>query len=184
MSASRRIAPAVGGFAAFYGVLAAPVFWADRPPTGYVLASLVLMSVLVVLSAIDLFDQRLPDFLTLPLVVAGIALSVVFRNDDLLERIVSAAVGYGLMFAIAFGYERLRGRSGLGLGDAKLFAAAGAWVGLTGLPAVMLLASGAALTGVVLAALLGKKVTLTTRMPFGPFLAFGVWIVWLYGPME
>ena len=63
----------------------------------------------------------------------------------------------------------------------KLFAASGAWIGLEALPAVLFIASGTALCGVLLAGALGRRMTSTTRLPFGPFLAFGLWAVWLYG---
>lgn len=76
-----------------------------------------------------------------------------------------------------------RRRAELGLGDAKLFAAAGAWLSLEGLPSVMVWASCAALLGVLVAIHLRQPVEATTRVPFGPFLAFGFWVVWLYGPI-
>ena len=78
-------------------------------------------------------------------------------------------------------YSRLRGRDGLGLGDAKLFAASGAWLGLEGLPAVLLVACGAAIVALLVDGLAIAGLSATTRIPFGPFLAFGTWIVWLYG---
>ena len=78
-------------------------------------------------------------------------------------------------------YSRVRGRDGLGLGDAKLFAASGAWLGLEGLPAVLLVACGAAIVALLVMAWRSQALSATTRIPFGPFLAFGTWIVWLYG---
>ena len=77
----------------------------------------------------------------------------------------------------------LRGRDGLGEGDAKLLAAAGAWVTWMGLPEVMLVA---ALTGLAVALagrLAGQKMEAQTAIPFGPCLAFATWIAWLYGPL-
>ncbi len=181
---SPRTTIAACAFIAFYLALAAPALFDSAPSRGILVASLVLMSALVALSTIDLYHHRLPDLLTLPLVLAGLTFSVAIRNDDALERSIAAVLGYAVLFAVAEVYERLRHRPGLGLGDAKLFAGAGAWVGLAGLPAVLLLAAGAALSAVLLAALFGKQATLSTRIPFGPFLAFGIWIVWLYGPMD
>jgi leader peptidase (prepilin peptidase) / N-methyltransferase len=69
------------------------------------------------------------------------------------------------------------------LGDAKLFSAAGAWVGLEGLPSVLLCASVIAIAFAGVARAGGETVTAVTRIPFGPYLAFGFWIVWIYGPM-
>jgi leader peptidase (prepilin peptidase) / N-methyltransferase len=183
-AALHRMGAAAGAFAAFYLALATPALSGAWPPQGIVVASLILMVALVALSTIDLFHQRLPDLLTLPLIFAGLTVSTTIRNEYVLERVLSAALAHGLMFLVAVVYERLRDRPGLGLGDAKLFAAAGAWVGYAGLAAVLLLASGAALTAVLLAAVFGRQATLATRIPFGPFLAFGIWIVWLYGPID
>jgi leader peptidase (prepilin peptidase)/N-methyltransferase len=96
-------------------------------------------------------------------------------------RIASAAAGFAALFAVAWGYRALRGRAGLGLGDAKLLAAAGAWLGMEALPSVMLWACGSALLAVLIAAAFRLPVEGATRIPFGPFLALGFWIVWLYG---
>ncbi|MEQ1697432.1 MAG: A24 family peptidase, partial [Hyphomicrobiaceae bacterium] len=68
------------------------------------------------------------------------------------------------------------------LGDAKLFAAAGAWTGLEGLSTVLLYGSLAALIWTGVCAIRGREVLRTTPLAFGPFLAFGFWWVWLYGP--
>ena len=78
---------------------------------------------------------------------------------------------------LALAYRRLRGRDGLGGGDAKLIAAAGAWCGLAALPFVVL---GSALLGLLAAlglALTGRTMTSTTRIPFGPCIALAFWLV-------
>ncbi len=80
-------------------------------------------------------------------------------------------------------YHRYRGLDGLGLGDAKLFAAAGAWVGAEGLSTVLLMACGSALVAALVWQQFDKSMDGQTAIPFGPFLAFGFWVVWLYGPL-
>ena len=95
----------------------------------------------------------------------------------------AALLGFLTLYGLAAFYRHFRNKDGLGLGDAKLLAAAGAWVGIDGLPSVLLISSGVAVVGVLLAQLIGTKVTRDTRIPFGPFMAFGLWIVWLYGPL-
>ena len=174
---------------AAYAMLAMPALtgvWQPHQtsPFGVIFASLLLGITLAILSAIDLYWQRLPDLLTLPLMAAGLVLCVALQWDDVWMRIAAATLAYFAIYTIAMIYERLRNRPGLGLGDAKLFAAAGAWLGIAGLPAVLLLATGSALFWVVIAALAGKPMTAATRIPLGPFLAFGFWIVWLYGPLD
>jgi leader peptidase (prepilin peptidase)/N-methyltransferase len=71
----------------------------------------------------------------------------------------------------------------MGLGDAKLLAAAGAWVSWSGLPSVVLVASLLALTVVLVQSLLRKRLDPQQHVPFGAFLSAGLWIVWLYGPL-
>ena len=135
----------------------------------------------MLLSVIDLRSGRLPDLLTIPLLLAGLAASALLRLDDLPMRILAAMVGFAALYAAGEVYRRLRDRPGIGLGDAKLLAASGAWLGLGGLPSVVLIACAGGLLGALILAAMGRSVGLATRIPFGPFLAFGTWVVWLYG---
>jgi leader peptidase (prepilin peptidase)/N-methyltransferase len=176
----RKAAPLA--IAALYGVLAIPALRETGIPVSVVLISLGLAAVLIALSIVDLREMRLPDVLTLPLIVAGPLLALAMEWDGgVVWRIASAAAGFAALFAVAWGYRALRGRAGLGLGDAKLLAAAGAWLGMEALPSVMLWACGSALLAVLAAAAFRLPVDGSTRIPFGPFLALGFWIVWLYG---
>jgi leader peptidase (prepilin peptidase)/N-methyltransferase len=95
----------------------------------------------------------------------------------------SAATGFVLLAAAAVLYAKLRGEPGLGLGDAKLLAASGAWLGAQALPSVLLWACGSAILGLLLRAWRSGSLSGKSRVPFGPFLAFGTWLVWLYGPL-
>jgi leader peptidase (prepilin peptidase)/N-methyltransferase len=167
-----------------YAGCAFPVFVRGVLFPGMWTASIVLGIVLVLLSVIDIRIYRLPDVLTLPLIGAGLLFCEYFHWDRLSGRFLAAILGYALLFGFAALYVRIRGREGLGLGDAKLFAASGAWLGLEGLPSVLLLASGTALSALLLAAVAGRRVTSSTRLAFGPFLAFGTWAVWLYGAIN
>lgn len=134
---------------------------------------------LLALGWIDARCWLLPDLLTLPLVVAGLAAALAFDPAGLTDRALGAAAGYLALRAVAFIYRRLRGRDGLGEGDAKLLAAAGAWVGASALPQVVLIAALAGLFAASCLHLAGYPLRGTSAMPFGPFLAFATWIVWL-----
>ncbi len=151
--------------------------WASLADPAQVWVNCALGWTLLALGWIDWERMRLPDALTLPLLLAG--LGVAWSEDAALAsgHALAAATGYLLFRGVALAYRRLRGRDGLGAGDAKLLAAAGAWVGLDGLPAVMLV--GAAL-GIGLA-LVRPGVTMATRVPFGPALALALWLVRLHG---
>ena len=137
--------------------------------------------VLLALAWIDWNCMILPDALTLPLVVAGLLATWWLEPFALTDHALAAALGYTALRGLALLYRRLRGRDGLGEGDAKLLAALGAWVGLDNLPSVVL---GAALAGLAWAGLLrlrGAALTGSTALPFGPFLALSGWVVLLRG---
>lgn len=158
--------------------------WAIAVTTGpIVIASLALGWTLLALSLIDLRSYRLPDGGTLPLVLAGLALSAIGETGPLWLHLLGAAVGYAAFAGIGALYERLRGEPGLGLGDAKLLAAAGAWVGLQALPSVMLIACFSALAMAAVFAWMRGELGWRSAVPFGPALAVGFWITWLHGPL-
>lgn len=138
---------------------------------------------LLALAWIDARRWILPDALTLPLVVAGLVAALAFDADDLADRAVGAVLGYLALRVIAWAYQRLRGREGLGHGDAKLLAAGGAWVGAAALPQVVLLAAVLALLAVVGLRLTGTRLRAHSALPFGPFLALAIWLLWLCGPL-
>lgn len=137
---------------------------------------------LLTLGWIDLRTWLLPDVLTLPLLLLGLLICLAFDPEDLVDRAAAAALGYLALRAVAWGYRRLRGREGLGQGDAKLFAVAGAWLGLTALPQVILLAAATALLAVAVLGLSGTRLRAHTALPFGPFLGLAIWLIWLFGP--
>ncbi|HMD63340.1 MAG TPA: prepilin peptidase [Stellaceae bacterium] len=138
---------------------------------------------LLTLGWIDLRCWILPDALTLPLIIFGLAAAAVLDSDQLTQRALGAALGYLSLAAIAALYRRLRGREGLGGGDAKLLAASGAWLGAAALPQVILLAAVSALAAAACLRLTGIRLGIHSALPFGPFLALATWILWLFGPV-
>lgn len=145
----------------------------NAPMTAVV--ALGLAGVLAWLSAIDLKRQILPDRLTLPLLAAGLLLA----GEALPERVLAAVLGWAAFAMLSAAYRHTRGRDGLGGGDAKLLAAAGAWVGLEGLPWVVLLAAAGGLVVVGALSLRRGGWSPDRRLPFGPFLAAALWLVWM-----
>ncbi len=134
---------------------------------------------LLLIAAIDLEHQWLPDRLTLPLIALGLAAAYAGLGPPLAERAVGAAAGWAALVLIGYFYERLRGREGLGGGDPKLLAAIGAWVGTTQLPFILLGAGLAGLAAVLTMRLRGEEVTGATRLPLGSLMALAAWPVWL-----
>jgi leader peptidase (prepilin peptidase) / N-methyltransferase len=169
------------GLLAAYGVLTCltGTIWTAGPQ--YLLRTAVLGMVLVLLSIIDIETYRLPDWLTLPLAVAGCMFPPDFSVPVIAWHVASAIAGFLSLYLVAWGFQRYRGYGGLGLGDAKLFAAAGAWLGMEALPFVLLVASILALVLVAAAYMAGVAIDRQTRLPFGPFLAIGFWTLWLLG---
>lgn len=139
---------------------------------------------LLTLAVIDARSFRLPDVLTLPLMPAGLAASLWLAPDDFWLHAVGLVAGAAVLEIVALAYRRVRHREGLGLGDVKLLAGAGAWVALTGLGSVLLWAVLVNLTLLGLGMVKGDRVTAATRIPLGTGIAAGLWLTWLYGPLS
>jgi leader peptidase (prepilin peptidase)/N-methyltransferase len=158
--------------------------WAAFTMQGALLwISVALGWTLLALAAMDLRALVLSDYLTLPLIPTGLAVIAWLDIERVPNHLAAAALGGLLIVAVAWAYRRLRGRDGLGMGDAKLMAAAGAWVGLEGLGAVMLYGVAVTLILVLVKSASGDKVAAETAVPLGAGLAAGLWLVWLYGPI-
>jgi leader peptidase (prepilin peptidase)/N-methyltransferase len=137
---------------------------------------------LLVLIVSDLDRMILPDYLTLPLIPAGLAEAWLGHGPTALEdRAIGAAAGYIAFAGLRLIYRHWRGREGLGGGDVKLLAVAGAWIGWTSLPALVLMAAAMALA--VVAAGGGRAIRADRPVPFGAYLCLALWAIWLYGPL-
>ncbi len=147
--------------------LPTPVFW---------VATVILAGVLIRLVVIDLHTRRLPDKYTLPLVLSGLAVNAYALGAIPTLAIWGAIMGYLVFWAIGAFYFRARGIEGLGMGDAKLLAAAGAWLGIAMLPMLILMAATAAL---VFALAGGRRAR--EQLAFGPWLAAAFIILWVAG---
>ncbi|MDA8389846.1 MAG: A24 family peptidase [Gammaproteobacteria bacterium] len=135
---------------------------------------------LIALTFIDWKEQLLPDVLTLPLLWLGLLVNIGGRFASLEAAVIGAASGYLSLWLIYHAFRLLTGKEGMGYGDFKLFAAAGAWVGWQLLPLLLLLASLAgAVVGLTLIAL--KRQGRSAPMPFGPYLAGAFWLALFYG---
>ncbi len=164
-------------FGAFLAAL-----WFMRPQ--HELLSVILFTNLAVLAIYDARSFRLPNLLTLSLFIAGVAATVIAPRYPVIDHLIGAAVGLFLFPAINFVYRQLRGHDGIGLGDAKLLAGLGLWLGWPALPPLVLVGS---LLGLAYAALMmtlkpgeRSKHTVKNPIPFGFFLAISGWLTWLF----
>jgi leader peptidase (prepilin peptidase)/N-methyltransferase len=148
-------------------------------PGPYLWLSCALGWWLLTLGWIDALTFRLPDMLTLPLILAGLAEAAWLEPWMLTDRAVAAAVGFAALWLLALTYRRLRGRDGLGLGDAKLLAAGGAWVGVAALPTVLFSGAVLALLYAGLLRLRGVQLSGGLKLPLGPFLAAAIFAAWV-----
>ena len=142
-------------------------------------ATAVLAVVLGAIVRVDVRAFRIPDLLSLPLLAAGLAMA--FWRETIAatlpaDHLIGAIAGYLLLAGIGEAFFRLRGVEGLGLGDAKLFAAAGAWLGWQSLPLVLLIAA----FGGLAQALVINRGQPAGPLAFGPWISLGFMAVWLY----
>jgi leader peptidase (prepilin peptidase)/N-methyltransferase len=140
---------------------------------------LIFVSLLIAISFIDLDFQIIPDILSIGGVVLGFLLAIVrpfFRNIDpkfgILDSLYGIGLGGGLLFAIAWSYQFVTKREGMGGGDIKLLAMVGAFCGIKGV--IFSLVSGSILGTIVgIPLMLAKKESTKYAIPFGPFLSLG-----------
>ena len=143
---------------------------------------MVFAWVSLALGLIDLDFQILPDVLTYPSIVFGLACSALGGYTWWLDSLLGAAVGALLPILVIVIYKLWRGIEGMGWGDVKYLAAIGAVVGLRGVVGVLIVgASAGALVG--LGMILAGRGSGKTPLPFGTFLALAA-ILWLYAPPE
>lgn len=148
-----------------------------------IVATAVLGWQLLLIAIIDGENFWLPDVLTWPLAATGLIAAALMGWDVAQSNLIGAVVGFGGLWLVAWAYKAVRKRDGLGGGDPFLFAGAGAWVGWMGLPSVLLWASAAGLSLVFGLLVVRRSVDATDKLPFGVFLAIGIWLTWLYGPL-
>jgi len=133
---------------------------------------IVLILVLMYLAYIDLRSFRLPDVITLPLILSGLLVSGLSNLGfvSFLDSLIGATLGYTSLWLLNSLYRLAKKQDGIGMGDAKLLAALGAWLGWFALPGILLMAS---LTGLIggLIWLQWNKQNHRSAFPFGPFLA-------------
>jgi leader peptidase (prepilin peptidase)/N-methyltransferase len=140
---------------------------------------IIFLSLLIVISFIDLDFQIIPDILSIGGVVLGFLLAIArpfFRNIDpkfgILDSLYGIALGGGLLFAIAWLYQFFTKREGMGGGDIKLLGMIGAFCGWKGV--VFSLVSGSVLGTIVgIPLMLAKGRNTKYAIPFGPFLSLG-----------
>jgi len=139
--------------------------------------AVVLVSMLWILTLIDLEQGLLPDILTLPGIIIGCLFGLWFGHFT--DSVIGVVAGYGFFWLVARLFLLATGREGMGYGDFKLLAMLGAFFGWQALPVIIFMAS---ITGVVFggAYLILSRRHARAEIPFGPYLAFAgaMWMLW------
>ena len=149
-------------------------------PMGPLLVSrLILVAMLVALFGIDLEHQILPNSITLPGIIVGLLFSLI-TPPGWQDALIGAALGAGILYGIAAAYYAVRREEGLGMGDVKMLAMVGAFLGWKAVLGTLVLSSlsGAAIG---LALIATQRGGMKLALPFGTFLALGTLAAMLAG---
>ncbi len=159
-------------------VLFVLVVWVT--PAGPLMVSrLLFVCILIALFGIDLEHQILPNSITLPGIVAGVLLSVI-APPGWRDALLGVLLGAGILYGIAWAYYLWRREEGLGMGDVKMLAMIGAFLGWKAVLVTMVLSSfSGAVIGVSLLA--SQRGGMKLALPFGTFLAVGALVAMFVG---
>ena len=144
----------------------------------------LLAALMVAVAAEDFRRYIIPNELTAAAVALGLLRAATVGPDAdwaaVLQAVLRAVAIMVPLLALMIGYRRWRGRDGLGLGDVKLAAVAGVWLGFATIFAVIELAALSALAAYLVNSRLRKRpLKATAFLPFGLFLAPAIWLGWL-----
>lgn len=154
---------------AITALLSMLLFWKFGLSTKY-LFSFIFTCALIVITFIDLDHQIIPDVITLPGIPVFFLVAIFFMGIHVLEALLGILIGGGCLFAIAFIYELITKREGMGGGDIKLLAMLGAFLGWKSLFFILFVSS---LLGAVvgISVMIARGKDMKYAVPFGPFLS-------------
>ena len=141
------------------------------------LAWIVLLVLLGAIVVIDVRTHRIPNALTLALLVSGGVVAMVPGGPGFADALAGALLGGLSSLAVALGFRWWRGVDGLGMGDVKFLAGAGSWTGWQGVGPVVFVAATAALLAVGVLTVTGRAPGRREPFAFGPFLCFALIVV-------
>lgn len=147
-------------------------------PPAYALAGTVLGVGLLTLTMIDIRHYLLPDIFTGLLGLSGLVFLAWRDPGALAIHALSGLLAFAVIAGLGDVYRRWRGHDGIGLGDAKLMAVAGIWLGPAALGPLLFLSALLALGFLIVARLSGRIVSRRTAIPFGAFLSPVMFALW------
>lgn len=145
------------------------------------LSQLIALGGLVALigaaAIIDLRHFIIPDVVNLALLASGMIASFVSGVVDPVSAVSAVILGAVLMRSVQIGFRMYRGYDGLGTGDVKFVAAAGAWTGIEGLAPALVIAASAGLLYVLARHCLANRGEPSGRIAFAPALGIGTFVI-------
>jgi leader peptidase (prepilin peptidase)/N-methyltransferase len=161
--------------------IAFAVLWSRGFPPPVATLYCVLAACYIVISFIDIDHKIIPDVITIPSLWVAPLVAVVIGQISLKESLIGIAVGGGVLWAIAAGYEKIRKQEGMGFGDVKLLAMVGGFQGWEA--SLFSLIIGSILGTIVgLSLMIARRGRLDMEIPFGPFIIAGAVLHMLGGP--
>ena len=161
------------------GALAVALFLRLGPTLAFA-GYFAFAAALVVITFVDLDHQLIPDVISLPGIVVGLAFSLVSPLVTPLDAALGVLAGGGTLLAVAWLYKTFRGQEGMGGGDVKLLAMISAFLGWQSIFVTLFVGS-------VIGSIIGVGLMLYQRadtklaIPFGPFLAGGALVYLFWG---
>jgi len=153
------------------------LFWRFQDNVFLFIKYSALFIFLIPIFVIDLYHRLIPDKLTIPLAVTGLAFSIYAYTDVTFKNAILTSVGIlVLMLVIAWLFEKIRHKEGMGGGDIKFLAAMATFLGVLNISFVLFFASVIA----IIAALTSSK-TREQGIPYGPFLVLSAFLWILFG---
>lgn len=151
-------------------------------------ASAFLAGMMGAIALVDLRELRVPDVMNLMAGAGGLVVTILdarWLGQGLVPALAAALLSMlicgGVFFLLREAFFRLRGFEGLGLGDVKLAATGGIWIGWRDFPLAVLVAAIVAILLIAAAALLSRGAWSRERkIPFATFLAPAIWLCWIY----
>src|SRR5665213_4231958 len=156
----------------------------DQNGNELALAGLYLIGILAAVCAIDARYGIIPDSLVVALAAGGLLQVSLPGLGSLVRGICEAAAVFILASLCRAGYRWVRGYNGLGFGDVKFVTAAVLWVGLEGVPGMLLVAVLSAMASLLVLKAGGHELHGRQAISFGPHLAVGLWVIWISGPPQ
>jgi leader peptidase (prepilin peptidase)/N-methyltransferase len=134
----------------------------------------------VVITFIDIEHQIIPDEISLPGIIIGFIFSFFLQGHSWLNSLLGILLGGGSLLLVAYVYQWLTGKEGMGGGDIKLLAMMGAFLGWKAIPFIIF-ASSLVGSAIGITMMLVQKKDSKLAIPFGPYLAFGAVLYIFYG---